>query len=405
LVDPATWVAEGTILVEGGRIRRIGVRVPRRGGARVEDLRPAVLVPGLVDAHAHLDLTRNGTVPARRGFADWIRGVLEARRSLRPREISKAVRDGAAAILARGGTSIADHDGAGWSLRGLAGGPCRALVLREAIAPAPGEAEAEAGRAREWIEAFPPDPLRKPGLAPHAPYTVSPELYRRLARLAARHRIPVSTHLAETPEETELVLRGKGPLRDFLEERRRLPAGWRAPGMRPLAILEAAGALGPRTLLVHANELSREECARVARSGSTVVVCPGTHLHFGRAATGIRRLHESGARLALGTDGRASNDRLDLFAEMARLRGIVPRMRAEDVFLAATRVGGEALGLSPRAGTLAPGAAADFLALDPPGRLDRRGLLAWLTEGRPAVRRVFLAGRPAPPPGRSPAPL
>ncbi|MGH7149046.1 MAG: amidohydrolase family protein [Planctomycetota bacterium] len=395
LVDPETWVAGGSLLLEAGRVRAIRIGVPRRGVAGIVDLRPAVLVPGLVDAHAHLDLTHVGTVPARGGFARWIRGVLEGRRTTPARGTPDAVRDGARALLGRGTTALADHDGSGDSFAGLAGWPGRALVLREVIAPSPEEARRAAEEARRWLEAFPSRSRRRPGLAPHAPYTVSPPLYARLARLAASRRVALSTHLAETREETDLLLRGKGPLRDLLEERRRLPSGWRPPGVRPLEVLEAAGALGPRTLLVHANDLTEAEGARIARSGATVVVCPGTHLHFDRVAASVRRLRASGARLALGTDGLASNDRLDLFAEMARLRRLVGEMTPAEVFRAAT-LGGAALGLSSGAGTLAPGAAADFLALDPPApALDRRGLLAWLTEGCPVPRGVYLAGRPA----------
>ncbi len=397
LVDPETWVPGGALLLEAGRVREVRIGVPKRGVAEVVDLRPAVLVAGLVDAHAHLDLTHVGTVPARGGFAGWIRGVLEGRRGMREGGAPGAVRDGARALLRRGSTTLADHDGSGDSLEGLAGWPGRALVLREVIAPSPEEAGREARRARTWLEAFPLHSRRRPGLAPHAPYTVSPTLYGRLARLASARRVALSTHLAETREETDLLLRGKGPLRDLLEERRRLPSGWRPPGLRPLEILEAAGALGPRTLLVHANDLTREECARVARSGATVVICPGTHLHFDRIAASLRRLRASGVRLALGTDGLASNDRLDLFAEMARLRRVVPRMSPAEVLRAAT-LGGVALGLPSGAGTLAPGAEADFLALDPPSAaLDRRGLLAWLTEGSPVPRGVYVAGRPARP--------
>lgn len=395
LVDAATWIPGGSLLLQAGRVRAIRTGVTRRGVAEVVDLRPSVLVPGLVDAHAHLDLTRGGTVAARGGFADWIRGVIEARRRIRGREAADAVRDGARALLGQGSISLADHDGSGASLAGLAAWPGRALVLREIIAPAPEAAGEEERRARAWLEAFPPRSRRRPGLAPHAPYTVSPSLYARLARLAATRGVPLSTHLAETPEETDLLVRGKGPLRDLLEERGRIPPGWRPPGLRPLEVLEAAGALGPRTLLVHANDLTGEEAARVARSGATVVVCPGTHLHFDRVAASVGRLRASGARLALGTDGLASNDRLDLFAEMARLRRLAPEMSPTEVFGTAT-LGGGALGLSPGAGTLAPGAAADFLALHPPAAApERRELLAWLTEECPVPLGAYVAGRKA----------
>jgi cytosine/adenosine deaminase-related metal-dependent hydrolase len=392
LLDEATWIPEGAICVERGKVLAVRRGAPRRRGP-VVDLRPWVLLPGLVDAHAHLDLTH--APRPRRGarFVPWLRRVVAAR----PRtDAAASVRDGARRLLAAGATTVVDVDGSGASRRALSSLPLRAAVLREFIALRPGRAAGELRRARSWIGSMRRTDRLVAGFAPHAPYSVSLLLYAGLARIARRRRAPLSTHLAESEEEIEFVEEGGGPLRAFLEERRAIDPGERGPRRRPLEILEEARFLGPRTLLAHANELARGEVERLARSGSTVVLCPGTHLYFARSDFPAKRLERAGVRLALGTDGLVSNDGLDLFLEMARARSLEPALRPEAVFRAATRGGAGPLGLEGRIGTLRPGGFADAVAVEPPGAGGgREALLDYLTGHRPVVRAVFVGGRAA----------
>jgi len=390
LLDEETWVPSGAVRVERGRVRSVRRGLPRRRG-RVLDLRPAVLLPGLVDAHAHLDLTL-APRPRRGGrFVPWLRRVVEARART---DASRSVREGAGRLLAAGATTVADVDGTGASRRALASLPIRSVVLREWIALRPDRASPALRRARAWLAGRARTDRLSLGLAPHAPYSVSAPLYRGLARLARRAAVPLSTHLAETEEEVRFLVDGQGPLRDFLAERGAIGAGFRAPGRRPLEVLEEAGCLGPRALLAHANLLDDGEIARVARSGSTVVLCPGTHLYFGRSEFPAERLARAGVRLALGTDGLVSNDALDPFLEMARARTLAKRWVPEAVFRAATSGGAFPLGLGRRAGRLRPGYFADAVAVElrasPRGR---KAVLDEITLRPPRVRAVFVSGR------------
>jgi len=189
-------------------------------------------------------------------------------------------------------------------------------------------------------------------------------------------------HWSETPAEIEWLLQGSGPLTKLLSE---------SPRRSGLALLEEAGLLGKRLLLVHGNHPGRGEPARLAEAGCTLVHCPGSHAWFDRPPFPLQRYHKANVRIALGTDSLASNEDLDLAREMALLRRGHPALAPERAWDMATRAGACALGHEADAGVLRPGAWADVVAwrVHHPSR---RAALEALTSGCGHVEHVWVGG-------------
>jgi len=167
------------------------------------------------------------------------------------------------------------------------------------------------------------------GLSPHAPYTTSPALLREAWHQAWRNHEFLCIHAAETPEETEMLLHGRGPLHDFLADMRVLPKNWKAPGLRPIPYLEQCGVLGAHTLLVHVNDATDEDLRILHHTQTHVVVCPGTHAYFGRGEFPLARLLSHGVRVLLGTDSLASNADLDMAREVRLATEFCPEIHPQ----------------------------------------------------------------------------
>jgi cytosine/adenosine deaminase-related metal-dependent hydrolase len=392
LVAPGDWVADGGLVLAGGRVARV-LRSPsavrRAGTAGVLELE-GLVIPGLVDAHAHLELGGLGAeLPGGGGFTAWVGALLAARGARSPAALRAGARRDAARLLATGTTAIGDVDTTGAGLAAAlarrASGPPRPRVVlyREVLdawdprrtAAALAGVRCALRRRVDLVE----------GISPHAPFTASPDLLRAAAALARRRSLPIAVHWSESEDERAWLERGDGPLA------RVLPPGPRRAG---LDLLAEAGLLGPRTALIHGNLPRRGEPARIARAGASVVHCPGCHAFFGRAPFPLERYLRAGVPLALGTDSRASNADLDMRREMALLRASAPGLSPERVLAMATAGGARALGLGAEIGALCPGLRADLVAFDVRAR-GRRAALDELTAGRPDVLAVLVGGRAA----------
>ena len=372
------WVdiAGDTILAVGGPGsgpgRGPGSIDPSHPPAAEIDLGGVALLPGLVNAHTHLELSglRDGSPPAE-SMPAWVRTLVErvaADGGLRP----DAIPDAVAELRAAGTVLVGDVGNTLAALPGLDAGRIDAVLFQEQIGFNAGreDAEAAAGRLADRIAERETEAgggrvmLRG---AAHAPYSVSPALFRALAdRLPG----PRMVHLAESREEIEFLRDGQGPWRTFLEWRGRWDPAWRPPGAGAVDYLAALGWLRDDTLAVHGVQLRPGELARLAHAGTTLVTCPRSNRWTGAGEPPVADFYASGVRIAVGTDSLASAPDLNLFAELAELRRLAPAVPASRLLRSATLDGAAALGRGAALGAITPGRRASLIAVDLPGGRD-----------------------------------
>lgn len=269
------------------------------------------------NAHCHLELSHlRGAIPQGLGFVDWLeRVVVLKRRGDRQQQVG-AIRAALSELALHRAAAVMDIDSMGIAPAVLAesGLPC--VIFNEMIEFDPHRAPAMIDQVAQRQNAVDLAAWQRYGLSPHAVYTTTPELLIAAHAAASRAHQWLCLHVAETSEETDFLVAGRGPLAEFLGDANVLPEGWKPPAMRPVPYLARLGLLGPRTLLVHCNEVDDTDIAIIARSRARVVVCPGTHTYFGRGAFPLSRLMAAGIRCYLGTDSLASNEALDMEREV-----------------------------------------------------------------------------------------
>ena len=376
----------GWVTVSGDRVAAVG---PHGRRAPDVDLGNAAVLPGLVNAHTHLDLSgMRGLAPPTPDFTGWLRQVITHRRGRSPEQVQADVRAGLMECLRHGTTLLADIASGGASWDTLAGGPLRSLVFFEMIGLSLDRADRAAAAAGDWLNDHRPLPTCRPGLSPHAPYSVSPYLLRRATDLAGRFRTPLACHLAETREEFDLLAWRSGPFIAFLQE---LGVWAQGPlAKHPCETIRAFNKRRVPKLFVHCNHLSPKGAA-IPQSG-TVVYCPRTHAAFGHPPHPFRDFLARGVRVALGTDSLASNPDLDLLAEARFLHARYPDVPGSTVLRLATLSGAEALGWQDETGSLEPGKSADLVAVQLPDE-DRPDPHDLVLESNRPVARVLWRGR------------
>lgn len=342
----------------------------------------AIIMPGLVNSHTHLELTLLAERIRQTGsFVDWLYQVVQERRKWTPEQYAESVRAGAAMALRSGTTLLADISSSGFSRRALVPERLRKAVFEEAVALAPERAAETVADVERRLQEAEPDPLTTLGVSPHAPYSVSPRLYRELSALARRREIPLATHAAETREELEFLESGTGPFAGFLGSLGAMPAGWAPPKLDPIPFLEVLGVLEQAPLLVHCNYLDAHAMAIIQRTHSSVAFCPRSHAYFGHENHPVRQCLDLGINVALGTDSLASNASLSMLDEMRFLSRTRRDLKCEEIFRMATLNGATALNLGRVLGRIRRGYWADLTVLRLPDEAGGRNLLTQILEG------------------------
>lgn len=398
-MDGREPIPDAAVLIDERRIVAIGPRdevLARPGAAEHErrDYGAAILLPGLVNAHIHLEYTHLGPIPARQRFFPWLQDLVRWSARQGPEEWLASARDGAARCLRAGVTCLGEIVTRGQGLAAMVEAGLHGVAYIEFLGgrgvdlePALARLDARVAEATTIIQAT-GDPGLRCGLSPHTPYTVTQPGIRAVAERAHRSGVPLAMHLAETAGEVALLLDGTGEIAEFLRSiepdgRPREPYCAGGYGLGPVAYVEAHGLFAPGhpTLLIHGVHLGPEDIASIAARHAAIALCPRSNTLLECGDAPVAALMDAGIPLGIGTDSLGSNNDLDLFAELRALAGIVRRQRAErgepinEAALArrllgfATAEGARALALDDRLGTLAPGKLADLavLALDPTG--------------------------------------
>jgi cytosine/adenosine deaminase-related metal-dependent hydrolase len=405
----ARWVApmdrpvikDGGIVFSNGTIDAVGdastlLRTHR--DATEQDLGEAVLLPGLINAHVHLELS---DVPRLAGdrwhgtLADWLIEVIK--RSPQGDDdagrVARAIDAGVRQCLRFGVTRVGDITRQPAitrpllresSVQGVSFGEIQAMATRRGLLEA--RLAAAADRAQEGG-------LLRIGLSPHAPYSVEAAGYRRCVEVAKTGAYPLATHLAESADEAEFLANHSGPLRriwDFLrawdEDVPRFAGG-------PIRFANSIGLLDVPAVLAHVNYCDDDELRLLATGRASVVYCPRTHAYFGHPPHRWREMLAAGVNVAVGTDSTASSPDLNLVDDLRLMRGLTPDVSASELWQLATTRAARALGMGDEVGSLTPGKRAD-LACFPIG--DTNDPLEQILRERILPAKVWIAGEPVP---------
>ena len=358
-------IEDGAVAISGGTITDAGAfaEVRRANAGDVIDLGERVLMPGLINAHCHLDYTcLRGRIPPAESFAAWIRSINERKAALTPDDYLRSIAEGFAEAASFGTTTIANLEAFPELLRCMPASPLRTWWFAEMIdvrkrvrvAEIYDEMSASIAWMRSDIDAI--------GLAPHAPFTASAALHQNAAAVAREQDLPITTHLAESQDEMQMFRDGRGPLFDLMQSigRPMDDCGQETP----LSLLLQNELLDDRWIIAHLNELAETDFGLLARAQRFHIVhCPRSHAYFRHAPFAFGALRKLGFSISLGTDSLATNDDLSLFREMRQLRATEPAISARELFDMVTTAPARALGQAGSLGRIAAGFKADLIAL------------------------------------------
>jgi cytosine/adenosine deaminase-related metal-dependent hydrolase len=375
----ASWVVpvtsppipNGALLVDqDGRIAAVGPleSMPPASSAPRVDLGDAILLPGLINVHAHPELSAFRGLLDDLPFHEWIPALMRCKRGadLTFDDYLTAARWTCIESLRAGITTIGATEDSGAAVIALREARMRGLVYLEVFGPAPEQCAASMDALREKIERFGKETNDRVriGVSPHAPYTVSDDLFRATASFARSEKLRLATHTAEAEVEDLLLREGMGPFAAGLRSR-----GISTPrrAESTIDLLDRTGVLDCEPLLIHAVRLNDNDIKRAADHGATIAHCPIANARLGHGIARGVEMRAAGLTVTIGTDSVASNNRLDLLEE-ARVAQMMQRARLEsasafashDLLEMITIDSARALGMETRIGSLEVGKDADF---------------------------------------------
>jgi cytosine/adenosine deaminase-related metal-dependent hydrolase len=395
----AKWIApmdrplivDGAIAIQDGSILNVGpaqeLQRTHPDGA-MEDLGEALILPGLVNAHTHLELSNCAAEPYGGNFVDWILGI-RRRSALDPRSVRSSVRAGAQQCLRFGVTTVGDISQQMTVTRALLrDGPLRVVSFGETIGLAGRRARFDELFAQAVDQTLASDHLRI-GISPHSPYTVDLAGFRQCIEAARTLQMPLATHLSENPEEEAFLRRHSGPFQKMWESL----GYWTGPvdsfDGSALEFAKSVGLLSTRSLLAHVNYCTDAELDLLADGRASVVFCPRTHAYFRHPAHRWRQMLARGVNVAVGTDSCASSPDLNLVDDLRLLRKTAPDLAASAIWEMATIRAAVALDAEASVGSITPGKAADLVVF----RIEGSDPLEEVLVRRIFPRALWIAGQ------------
>jgi cytosine/adenosine deaminase-related metal-dependent hydrolase len=369
---------DGAVCVSGNRITAVGKWrvVSAKFHGDVQDLGDVILLPGLVNAHCHLDYTdMAGLFPPPMSFTDWIKLITTEKSSWSNSDFRKSWTAGAEMLVRTGTTTVGDVEAVPELLPHVwESTPLRVISFLEMTGiRSRSEPRAILRQAVERIDALTKGRCQA-GLSPHAPYSTLPELLRLSANTARWRKWLVTTHIAESSQEFEMFVHTRGEMFDWLRRNERDMSD--CGGVSPVQHAERNGILGANLLAIHVNYLADGDAALLGRRNVNVVHCPRSHAYFQHQHFPMAELRAARVNVCLGTDSLATvrktprqHIELNIFEEMRAMAAKEPSLSARTILAMATVNGAKALGQGKRIGRLADGLHADLIAVPFAGKL------------------------------------
>ncbi|WP_321391587.1 amidohydrolase family protein [uncultured Desulfuromusa sp.] len=398
---------DGALLVHAGMIAGIGSRkdiTRNHPGIEVVDFSDALIVPLLINAHTHLELTDFPLWVAKADedsppgdFVDWILRLIRVKQKLTEKQYRDSLRHGIDQSIAAGTGAVGDI----LSQHGLRNiyQNCSlpGLLFLETL----GQDPAFICRLRAGLNDALDDEIvgkLELGISPHSPYTISLDYLQSLYRQCRTRKIRCTTHVAESAHEVDFVKRGQGPLASRLYSY----IGWEnytpePSGLRPVEYLYQQGGLFPENLLVHGVQLNADEITLLAKNQMSLALCPRSNATLNVGKAPVAQLYKAGVILALGTDSLASCDSLSIWDEMAFAHHwFEGQLDAPTLFSMATQGGAQALGIKNEVGSLEIGKNAGFQILRPKTTVASEDIFDYFVSPACAsdIIQVYHQGRP-----------
>jgi cytosine/adenosine deaminase-related metal-dependent hydrolase len=375
-------IENGAVLISGNKIQAVGSWKNFADHSslithhQVFDLGEVILLPGLVNAHCHLDYTdMAGELPPPKTFTDWIPLITAAKTNWNFSEYAQSWLHGAHQLLKTGTTTVADIEAMPdllpevWDAT-----PLRVFSFLEMTGIRAKRDPKEILRAAvEKIDSL-AHARCSASLSPHAPYSTLPELLRLAAGLARKKKWRLTTHIAESPEEFEMFARARGKMFDWLKrnERDNSDCGLGSP----VKHFARQKMLGENLIAAHVNLLAHGDAKLLGKHRVHVVHCPRSHAYFRHPPFLRERLANAGVNICLGTDSLATTRKigkqkpeLNMFDEMRQLAAGDKTISPEEILRMATVNGARALGLAGEAGEIAKNTSADLIAIPFDGKI------------------------------------
>ena len=369
-------IKDGTVLTDGKAIKAVGSgkELSKFPYDEIIDCSGKIILPGFVNAHSHLELTGfRGKIEKGLPFTDWARKVVSIRKDITENEIATAIKDGVDELISSGVTTVGDFSQTGITAKILNERGLRGTVFLEFSGFNPEQKDEKLRQLKELLNYEIDSKLITHhsslitvnfGIAPHAPYSVSPELLKESHNFAQEKRLPLAIHISEMLEEIEFIKNGSGAMKDLLIDFGVWNDKWMPPQTTPVQYLQNMGIL-KGAIGIHLNIVTEDDIRILKENDVSVVYCPGSNKWFGRNwKYPLREFLNNDINVVIGTDSLLSNEKLNMFYEMRVLKENFPDLENDIILKMATVNGAKAIGFEGEAGEIAVGRKADIIGID-----------------------------------------
>ena len=369
-------IKDGIVLTDGKAIKAVGSgkELSKFPYDEIIDCSGKIILPGFVNAHSHLELTGfRGKIKKGLPFTDWARKVVSIRKDITENEIATAIKDGLDELISSGVTTAGDFSQTGITAKILNERGLRGTVFLEFSGFNPEQKDEKLRQLKELLNYEIDSKLITHhsslitvnfGIAPHAPYSVSPELLKESHNFAQEKRLPLAIHISEMLEEIEFIKNGSGAMKDLLIDFGVWNDKWMPPQTTPVQYLQNMGIL-KGAIGIHLNIVTEDDIRILKENDVSVVYCPGSNKWFGRNwKYPLREFLNNDINVVIGTDSLSSNEKLNMFYEMRVLKENFPDLENNIILKMATVNGAKAIGFEGEAGEIAVGRKADIIGID-----------------------------------------